>query len=130
VGSILFVGINVIDLLVLPFLAENAPHLLVPPTSYTTYLLVAALLVTVGVVLLGLATMRAGVFPRWAGLLLIGSMVLNLVGFSPLPASIGSLVEKMAEVLFGLGLAWMGSVLLTDKAAKQVQPLATSQVSG
>lgn len=113
-GSILFVGINVIDLLVLPFLAMNDPRLLTPPASYMTYLLAAALLVTVGVVLLGLATMRAAVFPRWAGLLLIVSIVINLVSFTPLPAGIGGLVEKGAEVLYALGLAWLGTVLLAE----------------
>jgi hypothetical protein len=117
-GSILFVGINVIDLLVLPFLAVNDHRLLTPPASYTTYLLAAALLVTVGVVLLGLATMRAVVFPRWAGLLLIASIVINLVSFTPLPAGIGGLVEKAAEVLYALGLAWLGLVLLAERGAR------------
>jgi hypothetical protein len=116
-GSILFVGINVIDLLVLPFLAANDHRLLTPPASYTTYLLPAALLVTVGVVLLGLATMRAVVFPRWVGLLLIASIVINLVSFTPLPTGIGGLVEKGAEVLYALGLAWLGSVLLAERGA-------------
>jgi len=128
-GSILFVGINVIDLLVLPFLAVNDQRLLTPPASYTTYLLAAALLVTVGVVLLGLATMRAVVFPRWAALLLIVSIVINLVSFTPLPTGIGGLVEKVAEVLYALGLAWMGWVLLAERGATLVQPLATPQVS-
>jgi hypothetical protein len=130
VSAILFVGIDVIDVLVLPYLAATAPQLLAPPASYTTYLLVATLLVTVGVVLLGLATMRAGVFPRWAGLLLIAGVVINLVVFFPLPAIIGSIVGNVAGVLFALGLAWMGSVLLAEKGAKLVQPLVTPHVGG
>ena len=128
VSAILFVGIDVIDVLVLPYLAATAPHLLAPPASYAAYLLVAIVLVNVGIVLLGLATMRAGVFPRWAGLFLIVAAVINLALFSPLPTIIGSIVGKIAGVLFALGLAWMGSTLLADREAKLVQPLATPQV--
>jgi hypothetical protein len=129
VGSILIVGVQAIGLLVLPYLADNAPHLLAPPTSYTTYALVAALLLSVGVVLLGLATMRAGVFPRWAGFLLILSIVINLVSFSPLPASIGGLIERIAAVVFALGLASMGYVLLAERQATLVETQGTPQMS-
>jgi hypothetical protein len=124
VSAILFVGIDVIDILVLPYLAATAPHLLAPPASYTTYLLVAVLLVNVGVVLLGLATMRAGVFPRWAGLFLIVAAVINLALFAPFPPRIGNIVGKIAGVLFALGLAWIGATLLAEREAKLVQPHA------
>lgn len=130
VGAILLTGLNITDSIVIPYLAPTAPQPLTPPASYTTYLLVATLLVTVGAVLLGLATMRAGVFPRWAGLLLIVGAVLNLALFSPLPEIISSIVGTLASVLLALGLAWMGSALLRDKAARLVQPLAAPQVSG
>jgi hypothetical protein len=129
VGSILIVGVQAIGLLVLPYLAENAPRLLAPPASYATYVLVAALLLSVGVVLLGLATMRAGIFPRWAGLLLVVSIVINLVSFSPLPASLGGLVERIAAVVFALGLASMGYVLLAERQAALVETQATPQMS-
>jgi hypothetical protein len=124
VSGILLMGLTITRLLAEPYLAANAPQLLAanaPPASFTTYSLVAALLVTVGAVLLGLATMRAGVFPRWAGVLLIVGVVLNLATFSPLPEIIGTI----ADVLFTLGLAWMGSTLLADREATQIQPLAT-----
>jgi hypothetical protein len=129
VSGILLTGFTITRLLAEPYLAANAPGLLAgnaPPAAFTTYTLVAALLVAVGAVLLGVATMRAGVFSRWAGLLLIVSVVLNLATLFPLPEIIGTI----ADVLFALGLAWMGSALLRDRAAKLVQPLAAAQVSG
>lgn len=123
VSGILLTGFTITRLLAEPYLAAHAPQLLAgnaPPASFTTYTLVTALLVTVGAVLLGLATMRAGVFPRWAGLLLIVSVVLNLATFFPLP----EIISTIADVLFALGLAWMGSTLLAGKEAKLGQPLA------
>jgi hypothetical protein len=124
VSGILLTGFTITRLLAEPYLAANAPQLLAknaPPTSFTTYTLVAALLVAAGAVLLGLATIRARVFPRWAGLLLIVSVVINLATFFSLPKIVGSI----ADVFLALGLAWMGSALLTEGEAKLAQPLAT-----
>jgi hypothetical protein len=64
------------------------------------------------------------------GLLLIVSVVLNLALFVPLPGLIGSIFDKIADVLFALGLAWMGSTLLTARATKQVLPLTAQPFSG
>lgn len=133
VSGILLTGLTITRLLVFPYLAAAAPQLLTgdsPPASVITYTLVAALLVVVGAALFGVATMRAGVFPRWAGLLLILGVALNLALFVPLPNPIiGGVFDKMADVLFSLGLAWMGFALLAQGEAPIAQSLATSQLS-
>ncbi len=87
------------------------------------YLLVASLLFAVGGVLLGIATMRAGVLPRWAGLLILVGAVLKLVN-CPLSGVIGGIVLLVACVLFALGLGWIGYVLWTakDEALRQTAP--------
>ncbi len=88
------------------------------------YLLVASLLFAVGRVLLGIATMRAGVLPRWAGLLILVGAVLNLVNF-PLSGVIGGIVLLVAFVLFALGLGWIGYVLWTAKGEALRQTVLT-----
>jgi hypothetical protein len=62
-------------------------------------------------VLLGIATMRARVFSRWAGLLLVVGAVLN-----PISLVIG-IVRAVADPLVLLGLGWMGYTLWTAKGA-------------
>jgi hypothetical protein len=132
-SGILLTGLTITRLLVTPYLAATAPQLLTgdsPPASYITYTLVAALLVAVGAALLGVATMRAGVFPRWAGLLLIVGVALNLALFVPLPNPIlGGIFDKMADVLFSLGLGWMGFALLARSEAALAQALVAPQAS-
>lgn len=74
-----------------------------------------------GLVLLGIATMRAGVFSRWAGLLLIVAVVFD---FFTIPGGIvGSIAQPLSNVILVLGLGWMGYELLSTK----VQVLAVSQ---
>jgi hypothetical protein len=133
VSGILLTGLTITRLLVFPYLAATAPQLLTgdsPPVSIIMYTLVAALLVVVGAALLGVATMRAGVFPRWAGLLLIVGVALNLALLVPLPNPIiAGVFDKLADVLVSLGLGWMGFVLLARSEVSLVQPLEAAQVS-
>ncbi len=72
-------------------------------------LILAALVFSVGYVLLGVAIMRAGVLPRGAGLLLAVSG--PVVAFSPPIGILAVLI--VAHTLFGLGLAWAGYALWT-----------------
>ena len=70
-------------------------------------LIAASFIFSVGFVLLGVATFRAGVLPRAAGVLLaIGGPI---VAFSP---PIGILaVMIVGHALFGAGLVWLGHAL-------------------
>jgi hypothetical protein len=62
-----------------------------------------------GGLLTGIAVVRAGVLPAWAGwLLVIGTVVSNAGAFyGPL-----FILRKIGGVLFGGGLAWLGAALL------------------
>ena len=121
-GGSLFGSFGVIAVTVLPWIAQAAPKLAATngPPSLFVYFLVASLLLAVGGVLLGIVTMRAGVLPRWAGLLLIIGAVLNLVDF-PLSGAISSIVGTVAFVVFMLGLAWLGYALISVKSAEVAQ---------
>ena len=70
-------------------------------------LIVASFVFSVGYILLGVTTVRAGVLPRGAGILLaVGGPI---VAFSP-PIGIQA-VLIVGHALFGAGLAWSGYAL-------------------
>lgn len=82
------------------------------------------LLLVVGFVLFGLATWRARVLPRWAGLLVVAGVLIDFAagfafgGSPPLPVGI---------VLASAGFAWMGYALATQATGDAtVQPAAPS----
>jgi hypothetical protein len=117
-GFLLFSFFAVLDLTVFPYLDVHAPlasvQFFTANPAVTVYAAVASSLFGVGGVLLGLATMRARVFPRGAGVLLI----LGVVG-------LGAFVNVFlgAAMLFGLvGIGWMGYTLLTGKGEAKAIP--------
>jgi len=63
-----------------------------------------------GYVLLGTLIIRSGVLPRWAGLLLAVGAPLFVVGVDTL-----QLITLLGAVLFGIGWAWLGYVLVSDR---------------
>ena len=95
-----------------PLLAGKAPALL-EQSSLAGPALIFGLIFLVsfflGFLLLGIASMRAGVLPRWSGLLLILGLVLTLGG------QMSHLVGIIAAVVFGAGLAWMGSAVWSGR---------------
>ena len=118
-GWFLLTGFYVVDDLILsPWLDALAPHVYAqwfvnPAVGVSIH--VANSLLGVGGMLLGIATTRAGVLPRWAGLLLIAAVV-GLGSFV-----IGNLTS-VAVGLIVLGLGWMGYALLTAKGEAQAIP--------
>lgn len=71
---------------------------------------------TLGLLLTGIATIRAGVFPRWAGVLLLAAtagffFVFFVAEF--LPPIAGQAGSATFSVLLALALAWMGYSTLT-----------------
>jgi hypothetical protein len=69
-------------------------------------------------VLLGIATFRAGILPRWAGGALAVGTVLPLA-FSLLPHEFA----RLAAVPIGLALAWLGYALWSERRAPASQPV-------
>jgi hypothetical protein len=123
-GWFLLTSFYVVDNLILsPWLDALAPHVYAqwffnPAVAVSIH--VADSLLGVGGVLLGIATMRAGVLPRWAGLLLIAAAVAAFGGFV-----IGNLTI-VAEGLVGLGLGWIGYALWTAQGEAVPQPVPAS----
>ena len=124
---ILILGVagDTINAFVLPFLASAAPALLKGslPSGLETFFIVGQLLAFVGGVLLGIATLRAGVFSRWASLLLIVGAVLSFIGNFLLP-----IIGTVGVVLFLVGLAWLGSEVLSYRQPVIQPELPTNAV--
>jgi hypothetical protein len=74
---------------------------------------IAAGLYIVGGLLLGIATLRAGILPRWAaGLLIFGAL-------APLASSLlGHPADRILAVPMGIALAWLGYALLSERREK------------
>jgi hypothetical protein len=78
----------------------------------------------VGLILFGIATMRAGVLPRWAGLLLIvGDIVFAAGGFS---GSAALVVEVVGAAATCAGFVWLGLALLSGSGASARRPARVS----
>ena len=73
----------------------------------------------VGSLLFAIATFRARILPRWAaGLLALGTLMI------PVGALLSTeLQAKIILVPMGLGLAWMGYALLTERRAKSAEAI-------
>jgi hypothetical protein len=108
-GSALLVGVTLAEASLLPIIAANQP--LRPLAAWldpggplalaVLVSLVALVAYTLGFVLVGIATARAGVFPRWAGhLLAVGTLLSNGEFFGP----IGFATYVLGGVLLGLTL--------------------------
>lgn len=71
-----------------------------------------------GLVLFGIATLRAGVLPRWAGILLSVGEVVIFIAILALPP----LALLLGIMLFAIGLAWMGWALWSERVSVESQP--------
>lgn len=70
-----------------------------------------------GPLLFGIATFRAGVFPRWAGALLVLGTVLIPVGALVPPA-----MQPKILIPVGLAMAWLGYALFSERRAPARAP--------
>jgi len=86
--------------------------------------LLGGLAFLVGLILFGAATMRAGVFPRWAGLLLIvGDVVFGAGSFAGAAATI---FEILGALITCAALVWLGLSLLSGSGTSAGQPARVS----
>jgi hypothetical protein len=91
------------------------------PAIYT----VVGVAYMLGGLLFGLATLRAGILPRWAaGLLAVAATL------TPLAALLPHHIQRLAGMPVGLALAWLGYALWAERAARAGEPEpATSATS-
>jgi hypothetical protein len=116
IGTSIVASIMVITSTVIPLLATQTPAILTaamrPPTLA---LFMFAMGFGLGYILFGLAIMRAGVLPRWSGLLLIVGILLFAVSEAQLfDPTLSHVMVTVGDVIFGLGLAWAGYALWSE----------------
>jgi len=117
------VGLGAVLIITLPFLAQSAPKLLTggPPPALLLLIIGSTLLWAVGGILLGIASIRARVFPRWAGILLLASGIISIIGI-PLPPHLSNIVEPAGEVVLFLAFAWFGYALVAQGKEQVATP--------
>ncbi|HZH03209.1 MAG TPA: hypothetical protein VEY30_05445 [Myxococcaceae bacterium] len=69
-----------------------------------------------GGLLFGIATLRAGILPRWpAGLLAVAALV------TPAAALLPHDIQRLAAIPVGLALAWLGYALWSERSERRAQ---------
>lgn len=107
-----FVLVYAVAPLMYPDLASNQE-------SAAAFLLGIAL--SLGLVLTSIATIRAGVFPFWAGVLLLGTSIGFMFGFFVaefLPAVAGQVGGALLALLFGGAWIWVGVTMWRGPATR------------
>lgn len=107
IGNGLTAGAAFMNTFIVPVLTAKAPDLVAPTGPLFTgplglVVLLSAVIVALGFILFGIATMRAGVLPRWAALIVI------LTSWFGLAAVFSPAVFAISGAVFGLGNAWLG----------------------
>jgi hypothetical protein len=108
-GTALIVANAWAEVFVYPTLAQVAPNewsgSIMEVSSYLSLGLTLSFpLFGVGLILFGVATLRAGVYPRWASVLLIISIPVTMF-LDPTP---GSFQESIGQILLGIAVAALG----------------------
>lgn len=99
------IGFRFFDIVILPWFGKSAD--INPPLNFIFYSLSAVVLLLVGSILFGIATLRAGVLPKGPVVLLLVGLVLNRIG-GHVPH-----LQDLGGVLFYLSFVWFGFALLS-----------------
>ena len=125
-GTLFYAGFN-ISALSAPVLAAQAPAMLDAINAYPPIVTLTVLLTIgffLGFIFFGIATLRARVVPRQAGILMAIGSPLQLVGgvLSQLVFEALFIVVILGALVLGLGLAWAGYWLWSSKETSVLQP--------
>lgn len=118
VGTALVASILIYVSTVLPIIASEAQGIF-KKAAGTPGFLVPVFIIGFGLgwILLGVATMRAGLLPRWSGLFLIVGVILFVISEAvPFEATLAHTLVTVGDILFGFGLGWIGYSLWTEKS--------------
>jgi hypothetical protein len=121
----IILGFTFVEVFILPALATVAPTFVdawlgmfngtsggIDLTALSTVWTITGPLYILGGILFGIATVRAGILPRWAGVLLaVGTAVGPLAALLPLD------LQPKVAVPAGLALAWLGYSLWAERRA-------------
>jgi len=124
----LILGFTFVEVFILPTLATIAPAYVegwlgvfngtandINLASLSTIWTIAGPLYILGGILFGIATFRAALLPRWAGVLLAAGTAMG-----PLAVLLPLDLQPKIAVPAGLALAWLGYALWTERRATRV----------
>jgi hypothetical protein len=98
-------------------------YALTPPSTWTPFFIASMIGQVLGVLLLAIATLRARVFPRWIGWLLVAALVVGGVSLVPFfPQALSNLTAIVASV----AMAGFGFVLLSSDQRTMMEAVSTS----
>ncbi|GAC1430539.1 MAG: hypothetical protein PVS3B3_10720 [Ktedonobacteraceae bacterium] len=114
-GTFLALGMAGYFVSVLPLVAAKAPQILratLTETSFSFFPLGGTLFATIGTILLGIAVLRAKVFPTLVGILLLAWTVLNLLSFVLQSGLLAMLVGLLSTLASAVAYGWVGMMLV------------------
>ena len=117
-----------------PVLARLAPQTLDAINAYIPVQVMDGLFVIflfVGFILFGIAVQRSPVFPAWAGILIASGWTLFTV-MAPLALFVFEplwILVILGTVILGLGLAWVGYALFSEKDQAAAYPQVAGQMN-
>jgi hypothetical protein len=86
--------------------------------ALATIYAVSGVMYMLGGLLFGIATLRAGILPRWpAGLLAVAAAL------TPLAALLPHDIQRLAAIPVGLALAWLGYALWSERREQAAEPV-------
>ena len=113
-GTALQAGETWAEVFVYPTFAQVAPNMMSGQASEASSYLysgifLSALLLSIGIIVFGVSTFMARVYPRWAPLLLIVSIPVTMF----LRGTSGTFQESIGQILFGIAVAALGFYALS-----------------
>lgn len=117
-------------IMIIPALAANTVPLAfatTPPPTWDIFGLVSLAAQVLGILLLGLGTLRAGVFPRWTAWLLIATWVLGLVSHLPF---VPDALSGLPAILGLVAMAGLGYTLIWPEQSARRQPAPANVEAG
>jgi hypothetical protein len=127
IGTALVGGLLLMVATLIPIIAAEAPALIdqaMTPPAFALPVIFFGF--GLGFLLFGVVTMRAGVLPRWSGLLLIIGTAFSMAEGSPIGRAPEHVIVTIGRVVFGLGLAWMGYALWSEKRESAIHDKPTA----
>jgi len=114
VGSFLVLGMAGYFVSVLPVVAAKAPQILTATleSGFDIFPLGGTLFLTIGTILLGIAVLRAKVFPTMVGILLLAWTVLNLLNFFFQSGLLATLAGLLSALAWAAAYGWVGMMLV------------------
>lgn len=100
---------------------QQAAILMTPPPVWGPFFMLSMVCEVVGILLLAIAILRVGVFPRWIGWTFVATLVVGVVSLAPgVPEAVSTLVGILAYLAIG-GVGFALLTLARDASAATTQ---------